>query len=251
MRVWEAPWGLGRGALRHLAPESRLIFGAGAVVTCLVTDPLTWNGVGLLVGTLLLVSLLAFAPARVLGKSLALGLVMLGPVFVLSPFSTAEMPDSSIAVLAPVAAPFRVFVRGVCVLIVTGQIVSSLTRSDLREALARLPVPTTLSAVVQQVLLQADLQVKEVERIGLAMRARGATRGTRNRLRVAFGMPKVWLGRLLFRAQRNARAMEARGYAGQPLAFHTYRWRAWDLVSLVGAIAWCVVALWLRWGRVA
>jgi hypothetical protein len=234
--------------LRALAPEVRLIVGIVAIGSCLVSDPVTWAGLSWSASTLVLVVVIAWAPLRVLGKSALLAFVMLGPVFVLAPWTAVSLPDGGLPLLAPVAAPFRVFVRGLCVMVIATQVVSNLTRSDFRDALVRLPVPLLVGAIVEQVLLQTELQAREVRRIGLAMRARGVHRGFGNRLRVSLGMPQVWLGRLLFRAQRHERAMVARGFTGAPIAFDPYPWCAWDFSSVAGAVAWSVITFVVRWG---
>ena len=94
---------------------------------------------------------------------------------------------------------------------------------------------------------QFELQANEIHRIGLAVRSRGGARGTRNRVRVAFGLPQAWIGRLVFRAQRNTLAMEARGYAGEPVVFRRQAWRSRDVLCVSTTVAAALFALWLRW----
>lgn len=245
MRAVQAPWGTAGGVLRSLAPESRVLVCIGAVAVCLVSDPVSRTGLALMLASLAAMQLGAFTPSRVLAKPLALAILMIGPVFVLSPFTEATLPADPIRALVPVAAPFRVFMRGIAVVIVGTQTIALLTRTDLGHALARLPIPAFVAAIVQQVIRQLEVQATEIHRIGLAMRARGAARG--NRIRTAFGLPQAWMGRLLFRAQRSTLAMEARGYAGEPVAFRRHPWTVKDLLSVSATLGWVLVASWLRW----
>jgi energy-coupling factor transporter transmembrane protein EcfT len=247
MGLLQVPWATARGGLLNLAPESRLIAWVGAMTACFASDPATWPGLLATALTVAVMELLAVTPARVLLRPVLLAAVVLGPVFVLTPWTSPVAPEGVVPILSQVVAPWRVFVRGVSVLVLTTQVISTLSRSDFRDALSRLPLPSLVGAIVQQVLFQVESQGAEVRRIGLALQARGATSSVRNRLRVGFGLPRIWLGRLAFRAQRSAMAMEARGFTGEPMAFVRQEWRAADIVCLLGAMAWSAGAAWLRW----
>ncbi len=243
-------WGTSRGIVRSLVPEVRLLSALAAVTTCLLADPASWPGLALTAATVSAAWIAVRPPPRRMAAILLLAAVMLAPFFLLAPWSEGTTPRHILPGVAPVVAPWRIVVTGLSVLAVSSTAASSLTRSDLREALARLPVPSFLAAVVLQIVMQSDLLAQEVGRIMLALRARDATHGLRNRMRVVLGLTRVWLPRLTFKADRVARAMVARDYPTKPVVLEDYRRRVRDGVALASAVAWTAAALLTRMGYV-
>jgi len=239
-------WGTARGVARTLLPEVRVLVALAGLTACLLADAASWPGL-VLIGLTVLTAFVAVAPPpKPLGSVLLIGTVLLAPFFVLAPWSAAALPRNGLPWIGGLVAPWRIVFTGLGVLAVVSTGVSSLTRSDLREALARLPLPRLLAAVILQIVMQTDLLVQEAARIMLALRGRGATHGLGNRLRVVLGLPRVWLPRLVFKAERVALAMEARGYPTRPLSLVTHHRRTRDGVALVAAVAWAALAALVR-----
>jgi len=241
-------WGTSRGVVRSLAPEVRLLGALAALSTCLLADPASWPGLVLTAATVSIAWAAVRPPPRRMAAILLLATVMLVPFFLLAPWSEGAIPRHVLPGVAAIVAPWRIVVTGLGVLAVCSTAASSLTRSDLREGLARLPVPRFLAAVVLQIVMQSDLLAQEAGRILLALRARGATHGLRNRVSVVLGLTRVWLPRLTFKADRVALAMVARDYPTRPIALERHRRRIRDGVALASAAIWTAAALLLRIG---
>ena len=241
-------WGTSRGVIRALVPEVRLLSAVAALTACLLVDPAGWPGLSFTVATVSIAWLLVRPPPKRMAAILLLAGIMLAPFFLLAPWSEGTVPPHVLPGIAPIVAPWRIVVTGLGVLALSSAAASSLTRSDLREGLARLPVPKFLAAVVLQIVMQSDLLAQEAGRILLALRARNATHGLRNRTRVVVGLTRVWLPRLTFKAERVALAMVARDYPTRPVTLETHRRRVRDGVALAAAVAWTGAALLTRIG---
>ena len=241
-------WGTSRGVVRSLLPEVRLLSALGALVSCLLADPASWPGLTLTLATVSIAWLVVRPPLRRMAAILLVAGVMLAPFFLLAPWSEGTVPRHALPGIAPVVAPWRMVVTGLGVVALSSTAASSLTRSDLREGLARLPVPKFLAAVVLQIVMQSDLLAQEAGRIMLALRARGATQGFRNRVKVVLGLTRVWLPRLTFKAERVALAMVARDYPTRPIELESHRRRGRDGWALAAATAWAAMALLTRMG---
>ena len=125
--------------------------------------------------------------------------------------------------------------------------VTSLTASDLREALVRLPVPSIVSAVLLQIVHQTGTLFYETQRVASAMAVRGASSGGVAAWRLLVSLPKVWLPRVLVRAERVAAAMELRGYCDADLpSFPRVKSRLADGAVVVLGIGVLALAITLR-----
>lgn len=240
-------WGTGGGPLRHLAPEVRLVLGALMLTSCVAAAPATPAGVAFVTVTAVGWAMLGGAPLRLLGRSTLLGLLMLAPLLALTPWVEAA-PDPH-AGAAPGWLDSRwvvtgsVVVKGVAGVVVSMVTLTTLSRWDLHEGLARIPMPRLLRALIGQLVHQAGLLADETRRIAAAMAVRGAARRWRRSLAMLTALPKVWLPRVLDRADRSAAAMELRGLDLEPIRFRTIR-RTWrDGVGLALGAAWLVVAI--------
>jgi energy-coupling factor transporter transmembrane protein EcfT len=235
-------WGTSRGVARRLVPQVRVLVGLAWLAACLLADAASWPGLLLVALTVLVACAVTAPPARPLLSVVTLGAVMLSPVLLLAPWSEATLPRHGLPAIGNLAAPWRIFCTGLAVIAITSATVSTLSRSDLREALVRLPVPRLLTAIALQIVMQADLLAREAGRIMLALQARGATHGFRSRLRAVGSVPRVWLPRLASKAERVALAMEVRGYPTVPLALESHRFRASDSLALLLALGWLILA---------
>ena len=90
--------------------------------------------------------------------------------------------------------------------------VASVSVSDLREGLTRLPLPGIVSAIVVQIVHQTATLFYETKRVASAMAVRGASGGGKGGLAGVVPVAPVWLPRIVDRADRVADAMELRGY---------------------------------------
>lgn len=239
-------WATGTGALTRLSPSARLVVGSGWLLAATVSDLATPAGAAIGLGSVGLALLAAKPRARPLARRALLGVTLLAPVFLLAPWSGADLPDRVLPGVASVITPWRIFTTGMAVLVISLATVSTLSRSDLREALARLPLPRLFGAVALMVALQTEAQLREVQRIMLALRARGSPRSWRRRLGVVSGIPGSWLPRLYARADRIGWAMQVRGYDGSPLSLEEPRAHPWDWPAVALAIGWLGLGLLVR-----
>ncbi len=110
------------------------------------------------------------------------------------------------------AVSANLLVRGVSGVLISMATVASVSVSDLREGLTRLPLPGIVSAIVVQIVHQTASLFYETKRVASAMAVRGASGGGKAAWQVLWSLPRVWLPRIVDRADRVADAMELRGY---------------------------------------
>jgi energy-coupling factor transporter transmembrane protein EcfT len=174
----------------------------------------------------------------VFGFSL-LGLLLFVPTFLLLPFMP---PDSG-----GFSVPANLLVRGMSGVLISMATVASVTVSDLREGLTRLPLPGIVSAVLVQIVHQTGTLFYETKRVASAMAVRGASGGGRAAWQVLWSLPRVWLPRIVDRADRVADAMELRGYCdGEARTVRSSPMRAADWAALAVALAVLGLAVVLR-----
>lgn len=109
-------------------------------------------------------------------------------------------------------APFPVALKGFSSAIVVLATVSRMTDRGFHEVVARLPLPVFPRFLTLQILHQAQVLQRETLRVHHALAVRGGTQGLRGTWRFARAIPESWMPRIIFRADRVARAMDVRGY---------------------------------------
>lgn len=135
--------------------------------------------------------------------------------------------------------------RGTATALVTVATATTLPLSQLRVALATLPVPSAVAAVLLQIVQQTGALLEETGRVMTALAVRGAGRGG---VRWAAALPRTWLPRLLSRAERVATAMEVRELGeAQLVGVETPRGKAVDGALLWGLAGLVGLAAALRW----
>lgn len=250
---WHEIWGCARGPVTRLAPQVRLLAGAGVFAACMVSPATT--GPGLLVLATAVGGWLAACrlPWRTLRLLLLLGLALFLPYFLLTPLIHAGTPATPGRSWAEaLRVPWGVFCRGTCGLLVSVATVASLSASHLREAMVRLPIPYVVSAILIQIVHQTGALFNETRRVAAAMAVRGASSGGRTAWRVLSSLPQVWLPRIIQRADRVSAAMELRGYAGGEIhSFESVAWTAADAAALLFVLILLGVAATLRFGVLA
>ena len=211
-----AMWGSGRGPIRKALPNTRVAAGAIVFVGCITSTGTTASG-SICACAICAAWLLACLPPWVLLRAcFVLGLAIFLPYFALIPL----LPDSAITnnaasteMLAQSAAlPWSILLRGISGMLVCSATVSSLSVRELHDALLALPLPTIVSAILIQIAHQSETLLRETRTVAAAMAVRGASSGWRAALRVAFSLPRVWLPRIIARAEQVAAAMETRGF---------------------------------------
>ncbi len=154
-------------------------------------------------------------------------------------WATAALQDSSLELLATIV------LRGGCALLVAVAAISTLSPREARPALGALPLPVTVRLILLQIVQQTGMLRAETSRVRDAIRVRSGPGGN---ARLIGTMPVAWLARVGARAERVAKAMDARGYVEAPLPPVTSpaRWTPADRVALGAGVALLGVAFALR-----
>jgi len=226
--AWHDLWGSARGPVARLAPQTRILAGSAVFAACMIAPVAT--GRGALLAGLISVAWLAACrpPRRVVRSAILLGIVLFAPYLALTPLVERGPGEGP---LAGLAVTWSLVARGACGLLVSTVAASTLSASDLREGLLRLPVPRAVSLILLQIVTQTVSLGAETRRIAAAMAVRGASRRGRTAWRVLSSLPQVWIPRIVERADRVAAAMELRGYCME--SFGAARPGARDALAMV------------------
>jgi len=206
---WHAIWGCARGPALRLAPHVRIVVGTGLLTACLLAPATSWPGVLLALGSScgwLCVCWPHWRTARsvlVFGSAALLSYLAFAFLLVLATGAAG-------APLAPVLA--KLLVGGSSTLLVSVASITALSMADLQQGLVRLPVPRMAAAIFLQIVHQTATLVYETGRVASAMAVRDAASGGVIAWKVLSSLPRVWLPRIVQRADRVAAAMELRGY---------------------------------------
>jgi len=217
-RSWPIVWGGARGPATSLSPRARLVAGAGAFAASMIAPSGGLPGVLFIGGLMLGWLAVCQPPLRLARATLLLGLTLFLPYFLLIPLLPGAPTSSGAQLARALAVPTGILVRGLGGMMISVSTVSTLSVSDLREALVRLPVPGVIVEIVLQIVHQTETLVSETERIGSAMAIRGASTGVLTGWRVLASLPRVWLPRVIDRAERVAATMELRGFGERALS---------------------------------
>ncbi len=203
-------WGSAKGPITNLSPQARITCGACVLAACLAAPADTPAGVGAVAAAVLTWLAAVRPPLRVASSAALFGLVVFSPYFLLTPLIRADSASGDW--LHALTVPWTVFFRGMTATQVCVATATSLTAGELRQGLARLPIPHVVSAILIQIVHQTAALIHETRRMAAAIAVRGGTKGYRTALRVLGSLPRVWLPRVVDRAERVACAMELRGY---------------------------------------
>ncbi|MCK9521669.1 MAG: energy-coupling factor transporter transmembrane protein EcfT [Proteobacteria bacterium] len=240
-------WGSGRGWIRRAAPTARLLCGILCFAACMMATGGTYSGAACTVGTCLLWLVACRPPRQLLLAIAVLGLALLLPYFLLLPILPNAPAHLSGDWSRALSLPTTILLRGLGGMLITAATASALTVTELREALLRLPVPGMVSAILLQIIHQSATLYYETRQMAAAMAVRGATSGGRAALRILVSLPRVWMPRIIARADRVGDAMELREYLTPlPAAPSSRTKRHIDLWALCAAIACLVTAIALR-----
>lgn len=208
--LWHDTWGCGRGPVVRLAPAMRLLAGAVLFAACMVAPTSRLPGAALAAVTALAWLAMCCPPWRFVRAVLGLGLAVLLPYFLLMALlAEGAARQTSLGMLVWAGG---LLVRGASGLLVSAATLTTLRVSELDQALAALPVPAAVSAILVQIVHQTGTLAYETRRVASAMSVRGAATGGRMAFRLVASLPRVWLPRIVERADRVAAAMELRGF---------------------------------------
>jgi energy-coupling factor transporter transmembrane protein EcfT len=236
---WHDLWGCARGPVVRLAPQTRLILGSAAFATCMVAPASTITGELVIAGTVGAWLAASRPPPKTVLSFAVLGFLLFVPTFLLLPFMPPDRGGLSVLVV--------LLVRGGSGVLISMATVASVSVSDLREGLTRLPLPGIVSAILVQIVHQTATLFYETKRVASAMAVRGASGGGRAAWLVLWSLPRVWLPRIVDRADRVADAMELRGYCdGEARSLRSSRMRAADWAALALALAVLGLAVAIR-----
>jgi energy-coupling factor transporter transmembrane protein EcfT len=176
-----------------------------------------------------------------------LGLLLFVPTFLLLPLMPLDGASAAGGWKHAFVASADILVRGMSGVLISTATVASVSVSDLREGLTRLPMPGIVSAIVVQIVHQTATLFYETKRVASAMALRGASGDGRAAWQVLWSLPRVWLPRIVDRADRVTDAMELRGYCdGETRTIRSIRMRAADWAALALALAVLGLAVVIR-----
>jgi energy-coupling factor transporter transmembrane protein EcfT len=234
--AWHDIWGSARGSAVKLSPRARIIVGASVFATCMIAPATNWKGALAILVTVLTWTALVRPPARVIRSTSLLGLGLLLPYFLLVPL--IRDPAAGHAWSQAWTGPWTVFFRGMTAMQASVYTATTLSPSALRQGLSRLPIPEVFSSVLIQIVHQTAGLLYETRQIASAAAVRGGTSGYRAGLYVLTSLPRVWLPRVVDRAERVGAAMELRGYCERDLVDSEVAITAWkDRVAIFLALA--------------
>ncbi len=241
-------WGSARGPVKALAPQTRIIVGTSVFATCMIAPATSWVGVAIILSTVLAWTLWVRPPARIIRTNLIFGFALFLPYFLLVPL--IHDPASGLSWKNAMGVSWTVFFRGIMAMQASVYTATALSASALRQGLSCLPVPQVVSAVLIQIVHQTASLIYETRQITSAITVRGGTTGTRTGIRVLTSLPKVWLPRVIERAERVGAAMELRRYCERNISIlgvHSISWN--DRMAMILAAMIVAGAVTFRvWG---
>jgi energy-coupling factor transporter transmembrane protein EcfT len=247
---WHDTWGAGRGPAVGLSPAMRLLAGTLLFAACMLAPTASLPGAALAAAIALAWLGICRPPWRFIRAVLLLALVVLSPYFLLvALLSDGTPPETPYAMLIAAAS---LLLRGMSGLLVSAVTLTTLRISELDEALAALPVPRAVSAILVQIVHQTALLAYETRRVAAGMSVRGASTGRRAAWRLVASLPRVWLPRVVQRADRVAAAMELRGFCESMVCQRPRACIAWrDVLALALVMLVLAATIAVRLGRLA
>ncbi len=249
--LWHDSWGSGRGPAVRLAPEARIAAGAALFAASLAAPAGTGRGIALIAFVATAWTAACGMPLRAVKSFALLGAAMFLPYFLLVPLLTGAGtpgPSGQGGFLSALAAPWDVVLHGFAGLFLTAATVTSLSASDFRRGVLALPLPRLVTGVVIQIVHQTAVLFAETGSVAAAIAVRSGSGRAGTVLRVLASVPRVWLPRIIHRADRVSAAMELRGYAETDLrVMGPTKPRAADAAAIGAAVGLLALAAAIRW----
>lgn len=240
--------GSARGVLQSATPGTRLLGGLFVFLSVLLAPlPTRAGAVVVMSGVASWVALTGLSLGAV-ARLTALGGVLLSPYLLLA----VVFPVEDGPAIVELGVPLSVVAKGIGGMLVSISTLAALNPSSFRTGLESLRAPRTVISLLAQILQQTGTLWSETQRMSQALKVRAAVGGRFSHWRAVAALPRVWLPRLLDRAERVGAAMEVRGYvepysARRPAAVVA----PFDLLVLVACAVLLTTSLFIRWGGVA
>ena len=247
---WHEIWGCGRGPAIRLAPQTRILAGAVLFAACLMSPALSVPGTVLIAAATAAWIYSSGIPGRTIRSSALLGLAMYLPYLLLVPLMVKgpSVTGQGTGWAGALAVPWGILLHGLAGLLIATATIATLTASDLRGGLLALPLPRVFTAILVQIVHQTFVLLSETKRVAAAVAVRGGSSKWRAVVWMLTSLPRVWLPRILSRADRVAAAMELRGFAEVDLRIFGQRTiGAPDVGVIAMAGVALAVAVMLRW----
>jgi len=143
--------------------------------------------------------------------------------------------------------PLPIVLQGAMTTVVAALSVGTLGYPALHDAVAFMPLPGILKLLLLQILHQASMLVRETAMIRRAMVVRGAMSRGRVGWQFLHALPRVWIPRVIFKANRVAHALEVRGYGMPVLRPQSQKLRTPDLFGMLAGAVALFMASAFRW----
>lgn len=230
--------------MRRLAPQTRIVVGAMIFVAGLTAPARSLPGAALVAAVTAAWVALCGPPGRTVRSLFGLGLAMFLPYALLTPLilKGRTAPPPATGWIGALAVPWDILLHGLAGLLIATTTLSTLSAGEMRSGLLALPVPRLFTGILVQIVQQTASLLAETKRTAAAVAVRGASGGARALLRALISFPRVWLPRLVVRAERVAAAMELRGYAEADLRLFG-QGKAGPADAASAAMALCVLVL--------
>jgi hypothetical protein len=117
----------------------------------------------------------------------------------------------------------------------------------LHDAVTWFPMPAFVKLLLLQILHQSSVLFRETVKIREAMVVRGAIPRGLSGWRLLHALPRVWIPRVIFKADRVAHAMELRGYGTLVPPLRPMSWDIMDVIVVSASAGVFATAVGLRW----
>jgi energy-coupling factor transporter transmembrane protein EcfT len=241
-------WGCARGPVAALAPPTRIAAGAAILAASMVAPAANAPGaIFIFIITAVWLALCGL-PLKLVRSLVVYGLILLLPIFLIAHLSAALSEERLEGWDQWMAAPWSILVRGISAVLVSVATFAVLSPGDFREGLIRLPLPGIVTEILAQIVQQTATLYYETRRVAAAMAVRGASNAGLTAWRMVVSLPRVWLPRVMQRAERVAAALELRGYCdGELRSLQPRPPRFFDYAALVLVSCTLVIAAAIRW----
>jgi hypothetical protein len=220
----------------RLAPQVRMVAATSLCGSCLIVAPSSLVGGVFITLTPIVWMVLCHSRLRFVASVVLVSTLVFLPVAFLAGYSAAAGGASSTRIASAV---WDLLSRGFSVILISSSTIRVLPESDFQRGVSALPFPEAARLLLVQIVHQTATLVEESRRISHALVLRGGVRGGFASWAVIQALPRIWLPRIIVRAERVAGVMELRGYDRLPRS-HGEGLQMPDIVTLA-ASAGCLL----------
>lgn len=230
----------------HFQPGTRLSVAGLAILTCLLVSPIDWVGLAMIVVTVAVTLLIVGVSPNHLRKVMGMGMILYLPFFLITPWVEAAAPG----MVSSIYVPWQISIRGFSTLLISVTAYQSVSPAELFECIHRIFLPRPVKLVLWQIVYQIEMLTHETRLIIRVMSVRGLLSRRQDRWQMIFNLPRVWLPRLIFKAERIGTVMEIRGLPEMTCPNDAVLLPRKERVIIILAVLGVVVAAIGRWGIV-